>query len=463
MQVHPFFSFKRVQAVLVVALLGLALFLALNRFFDHDEFEAVHTAWKMMHGERIYIDFANQHHPLFYYVLMPFLWVFGETTRAILIMRAFMWLMYVGLLLLTYRMARRVAEEHTATLSALLLGSMLVFLHKAIEIRPDVPQVLFGTVAFLLFAMYIQRGERNHLFASAIFMGISFLFLQKALFVLIVIGAVLLYEAYRAHSLKDALQYAAVVALVQLPYVLYLIFSGASAAYIEWAWVMNIKLNVHFPAYPVIAGTLTDNAPVWLFYAVGLLFALKNKLVKVYAAASIALLASVLAVPAPSPQYFMAALPFVAIVAATGLKELCGERERMFVAVSSITVLIPVVVTAYGMANAFSGALYNTKQLERINYVLSVATPADYVYDGDIQFNVYRKDLDFFWFSVSPKAGQLSTYQAWKGHDYDIVELIDEKRPKIISDYTIKKSLGDPRIVGHYTQSEKYGDIYIRQ
>jgi len=115
------------------------------------------------------------------------------------------------------------------------------------------------------------------------------------------------------------------------------------------------------------------------------------------------------------------------------------------------------------MTSAFSGALYNTRQLEKINYVLFLTRPDDLVYDGDIQFNVYRGDLDFIWFSVSPREGQLSTYQKWKGYRYDILELIDEKKPKVISDYVIKKMLADPRISNHYGQSERYSDLYIRR
>jgi hypothetical protein len=60
---------------------GLAFAGAWLRVFDHDELEAVHTAWKMWTGERIYIDFFQHHHPLFYRLLIPVLDLFGAKLR----------------------------------------------------------------------------------------------------------------------------------------------------------------------------------------------------------------------------------------------------------------------------------------------------------------------------------------------------------------------------------------------
>ncbi len=59
--------------ILSFASLSIIFYQTLNKHFNHDEFEAVHSAWKIQHGEKIYIDFFQQQHPLLYYLLVPIL------------------------------------------------------------------------------------------------------------------------------------------------------------------------------------------------------------------------------------------------------------------------------------------------------------------------------------------------------------------------------------------------------
>jgi hypothetical protein len=46
----------------------LSILIVLNsafRFFDHDEFEYLHTTWYLQQGDLPYRDFYQNHHPLF--------------------------------------------------------------------------------------------------------------------------------------------------------------------------------------------------------------------------------------------------------------------------------------------------------------------------------------------------------------------------------------------------------------
>ncbi len=67
---NPKGVFKRIDyTVLLWALLGVLLclifFNSLNREFDHDEFEAIHSAWKVLQG------YAASHHPKARSVMLP--------------------------------------------------------------------------------------------------------------------------------------------------------------------------------------------------------------------------------------------------------------------------------------------------------------------------------------------------------------------------------------------------------
>jgi hypothetical protein len=92
---------------------------------------------------------------------------------------------------------------------------------------------------------------------------------------------------------------------------------------------------------------------------------------------------------------------------------------------------------------------------------LPKTTPSDYVYDGDIQFNVFRRDIDFFWFSVRPKNGALETYKTIRNYDYGIYSDIEKFKPKVISKMwldTKNKIISD-----NYEKSPVYGDLLIRK
>jgi hypothetical protein len=103
----------------------------------------------------------------------------------------------------------------------------------------------------------------------------------------------------------------------------------------------------------------------------------------------------------------------------------------------------------------------NAAQIEKINYVLSITGPEDFVYDGKVAFNLFRKDIDFFWFSVRPDKA-LATYQTMTQYNYDIYELIEKFRPKIISDCQIQ-NIRHEAVASHYIQSDKFENLFIRK
>lgn len=105
----------------------------------------------------------------------------------------------------------------------------------------------------------------------------------------------------------------------------------------------------------------------------------------------------------------------------------------------------------------------NAEQLKKIEYVLSITRGNDYAYDGNILFNIFRKDADFYWYSTDPdpRMGTLETFQIMTGYHYDIYERIDRVKPKVISNYYIG-NMEDHRIKNHYERSKQYADLFIR-
>ena len=102
----------------------------------------------------------------------------------------------------------------------------------------------------------------------------------------------------------------------------------------------------------------------------------------------------------------------------------------------------------------------NARQIAVIEYVLSTTQPNDYVYDGDIDFNVFRPDLDFFWFSLGDGGG-LATYRTLHPYVYNVYHLIKKYHPKVISTYHINP--GNRYIQNHYQFSRQFHQLEFRR
>jgi len=118
-------------------------------------------------------------------------------------------------------------------------------------------------------------------------------------------------------------------------------------------------------------------------------------------------------------------------------------------------VLIPVIFIAAMLFHS------NHRQLERVGYVLENTGEHDPVYDGDIQFNLFRPDLHYFWYSI--KNGGLRTYNKITGNkfgDYDILKLILEKQPKLISGCCFNM---DGAEISKIYKKTPYKNLYIKK
>ncbi|MFQ5686138.1 MAG: ArnT family glycosyltransferase [Candidatus Scalindua sp.] len=432
------------------------LFISLNRWFDCDEFEAIHSSWKILRGEKIYIDFFQNHHPFFYYQMLPVIAIFKESIATIIALRIMVFLMLLLIFIVTYLISIRVFGKETGIISVVLLATTLIFITPAIEIRPDVPQTLFGLLSVLLLIDYFENKSVKYLALSSFFLGLSFLFLQKAVFLILLTGGILLVDAYRKNiNGRNLLLYLVVFVITIAPYFTYLLHTNSFSSYIMFGWIINMKYLNQFSPFGYLKIAFRENTMLWCFWLLGFLFFTDTPDQKRLRVLSLGLFIFIFFVRSPYKQYLMMAMPLVAILSANAINSIFRKNTKMFLVVLIISIILPCYVLLCRKEKPS-----NRKQLEKINYVLSVTDKEDYVYDGDTLFNVFRKDIDFFWLSVSPKY-HLETYKTITQYDYDIYELIDKYKPKVISNYHIG-NMWDKRISKHYVQSDKYEDLFIR-
>jgi 4-amino-4-deoxy-L-arabinose transferase-like glycosyltransferase len=450
-------STEQLTWLMIVGIAALVIVLSLQRRFDRDEFEAIKSAWMIFSGERIYVDFFQHHHPFLYYLLTPLFTLFGETRIMLFAARALMLGFIFGTLVAVHSLAHHLFSRQVATVSLLFLLCVTMFIEASIEVRPDVPQAFFGLLSVLLLYRYFDSRHRLLLLLSSFSLGLGFLFLQKLIVLIFVVHAVLLYRVIRGQlRLSLLLEFSAVLFATWGGYCLYLAATGQLSEY----WFFNFEFNLATLGPPVhqtrlLFQHIADfNAIVLLGLLLGL-FSTRTQGQRELVLMGIMLLGFAVFYRTQFGQYYLVALPLVAIIAANGWETI---SQRHFAA--GIACLVVAFISAAVVYVMEIRLKKNHKQLARVDYVLENTSVSSYVYDGDRKFNLFRKDLDFFWFGV--RQGELlDKYRMLTGYEYDIYELIEKHKPTIISNYEIE-NMEHPAIQNRYQKVPAFENIYLR-
>jgi len=449
---------KAVFFITFAIIFSVVMLNVLHRGFNRDEFESLHSAWEISRGAKIYVDFFQNHNPLLYYLLVPIIKTSGENIRTIFAARFFVFLFFLLTILSTYLLGKIVFDKSTALYSVLILSSMPLFVQKAIEIKPDIAMIACLMLSIYLLFKYFHNKKYSLLIFSAIISGMAFLFLQKAVSFVFFIHLIILYKIIRRkYPFKSLILFSLIFLATLFPYALYLLLSHSLQAYITFPvkftmiWLSNHSHKLTFIEYFF----RWMNPVLTFFFGLGLIAFLKSEDQKILGGLSLGLLLSLFTYALVAPQYYMPALPFIALIVANVLKK-SFNKQNIALFASLCLIIVPQIYHVYDRGNRSPG---NKPSLQRVQYVLENTRPTDFVYDGHANFNIFRKDIDFFWFVLDFYRGALFAYKRLVLYNYDVYDLIESKKPKIISSRLI--NIKDPRIIRCYIQSPKYKDLYI--
>lgn len=431
-----------------------------------DEFEHVHSAWYIIQEYLPYTDFFQHHHPLFWYLIAPIILIFGESVKSLIIIRLIMFLMTLGIAYLVYLIAIRITKsKEVGLLSVWLLLTMRMFITTSLEIRPDVPQVFIGLISIYFLICMFQTDNKKYMILSGFVASVSFLFLQKTIFLLVSYSMLFLFKFLKGKLSIQSITYF-VISFLFLPilYTGYLIYSGAFKEYVFTNWILNMHGSFSFSAIITLTARFTQYIFFWLLSAVSVVLIFREKPnsdeMKTIAFIGLVLFLSVFLVRTPYRQYFMPAIPLLSITNGYIIKYFCDRFNLNVIYKLVIIISVTILPTIFHLRQAIISD--NIHQLEKINFILQNSQDSDYVYDGQLRFNLYRQDLHYFWYSLKNNRG-LDTYNSLtdnKYGDYDICDLIMSKRPKFISDYLLNFSECGLDVLYEKT---KYSGIYIRK
>jgi len=428
---------------IIIAFLAMLFLLnSINRYYGHDEFEHVHSSWYIENGQAPYRDFFQNHHPLLWVALLPFLKIFGHAIGTLVVLRIFIVIISFGIAVLVYRLAVFTTQSREVGLySVILLLSMVMFVKKGIEIRPDIPQVFFGLLSVYYLIRFLERKTPfTFLVLSGLSASVSFLFLQKTVFLIMAFVLIFFLKGrQKLISLKHVAIFTGSFLLPILVFVGYLVSTKSLQDYILTNWMMHIFHMRSFSPGNVLLSSLLMNTAFWILFILSCWTILIMKRgfyeLDVISIIGIVLFLTTFLVKHPYEQYYVFPVTLISITNANlinGLFSRYKSQRKRKTAILLAILVIPVVIISVMIFNS------NQSQKRKIHYVLENSVCSDYIYDGDIQFNVFRKDLHFFWYSIRNQG--LKTYNKithGKFADYDACRLIKSKKPKFISDFQL--------------------------
>jgi hypothetical protein len=438
---RPDFAFLKTRRgkflfVILVFLALLTLALSVNRIFWDDEIEHIHASWYVQQGQVPYRDFFEHHHPLFWYLLAPVLALCGEGLMMLAIARLLILLMAAGIAWLTWRISRLAGgNAETAWLAVAILFANFLFIPCVMEIRPDIPMVFLALAAVERLLVFMKEVKPTQLLAAAFLVALSFLFLQKVIFLFP--AAVVLLCAWRITGKIPStllLKTAAVFLLPLFLFAAWLVFAGAFQDYFLCNWLLNVNRQGAFSRWLVVGRLALVNIVFWLSLLPALVSALRSEkssaAMKVVTWFGFTTLAALFLLPNPADRHFLLALPLLSVIAGAWAGERChfplrGRWHKIYL--SGLLLLPLPFLTALNFP-------LNGVQLGKFAYVLRQTTPYEKVLDGRNEFNLFRPDVHYFWFNVA--LGVLEDYRRSGGGrhaDYDLCRLIREQKPVFIS------------------------------
>ncbi|MEO8197488.1 MAG: hypothetical protein ABI689_12305 [Thermoanaerobaculia bacterium] len=384
-------------AFLIAAAIVLLVLVSVNREFQVDEVEHIHTAYNLRDGRLIYRDFVQVHPPLLYVLLYPFVDPDDPVSsyRLARVFSATVLLATIGLLAWC---AHRLAGRRAATVAAGLALFQTTLIERGIEVRGD------GLLALLVMAALASElsprpraGVWRFAF-QGLMLGLGLLVTLKALFPLALFGLHWLWTAARRRRLDAVLLPIAACFLPLLVTVALTLHFGNLREFVQQSLLdagsagLGAKERATFSPLPYLIHEGRRNLA--FFVIVLCAVAIELRALRSSGAStserrfvlwlSAGLFASLWANPFPWPYVQVTVLPFLVVLAATAMVRFVDEHAgRMNVSLvrwlPAIALLLVALTATPRLAAKSLPA--TSAQLDTLREVQRVSAPDDRFFD----------------------------------------------------------------------------------
>ena len=407
--------------------------LAYKIILSADEREHLYCSYLVWRGEIPYRDFFEHHHPLLWYIFAPLLIFFHNTPWIWFIIRGFTIILLLITAYFVYKIARLIDDDkERALVSAVLYCSFYAVQYVAFSFRPDNLMLLLFVAGVYYFFCYVAYEKKRYLIGSYFLFLLSFLALQKILFMLIVMGGIVFFLPRLHKNLGLELKMLLLPILGFALFLGYWYYHGVLKDYFELNFILNMKIKiVAYERSPLVWGG--NLLGLWFSY---LLFKKANYYLKAVIILFLGTLCS-LACYAHWLHYWFPIYPFLAIIITKGGERLFKNNYRWF------WILLWFFENVFVMVNLYNYKLVNLSSFSQSTAtVLNLTDEDDLIIGSDIWVGGLRKSaLGYYWgvWTISQLDYKLFHRREWP----DINLIIKTRHPRIVANYVFMSCLSE--------------------
>ncbi len=404
---------------------------------DHDEYEHLYSSYLMLEGQVPYRDFFQHHHFLYWIFLAPFVKNFPDTSSLLYIGRS----LSLGAVLITAFYTYKISvlkggDRKSVFLFVTVLLSIDMIVQSGLLVRPDIFMIAAFFSGLYYYIIYLKNKNIFPLILSFLLFLASFLFLQKAVFLLFGTCICVVCQLYtKKMPVRDFL-IALALPLLLLAYLVYFMLQEhVLVDYFELNWLFNFKISMEYG---------------WVLLKLSLLFcsmALIWAEVRIIQKASFQLTSVIFfffcvfftLLPTPYEQYYLPFFPFIVIAFSCSFSMLQDRKIK-----NAIVSLLFLLVFYNAAFEASSFVMDDTNVCAKREYdiVLRVTAEDEEILGSHEICPVRRDMLGYYWHNL--ELSQLDKKHFSRGKElYDIPGLIMKKSPKVVWADFVTEYLGD--------------------
>ena len=266
---------------IVFYLVAVAVFYALvTAYFptqNGDNIEHIHSSFMVAIGQVPYRDFFQHHNPLLWYLFAPLTKLFEYDTTIAEVACLVSLLVFLKSLVYVYRIVYELYNDKFWGLAAAAMVAAPGYKLYAIDLRPDNYMIFCLMGGLYYFIRYLKYHKGKELTIAFVWMTVSFLFAQKALFPLFVLGIMGLWFWYD-NKIKTADMGRALVLpfLLLMGFLGYLCYYDMVGLYYDCNYTFNLALEQGFEKTRIATFPIWIKILVWLGWG-GIIVALLRK------------------------------------------------------------------------------------------------------------------------------------------------------------------------------------------
>lgn len=394
-----------------------------------DNIEHIHSSFLIAQGQVPYRDFFQHHNPLMWYLFAPLVNLFAYNATVTEVVCLISLLVCLKSLVYVYKIGSEfLCDKRWALVMAAAIVAPSYKLY-AVDFRPDNYMVFALMGGIYYYFSYLKEHKTASLVIAFVWFFVSFMFAQKAVFPLFVLGCSGLYFWYVKEIETADMLKALVLPIIGVGlFVAYLCYYDMLELYYASNYTFNLNLVDGFDMHKIVELPPFMAVLVWIGFA-GMIAACvyKNKYWILLAVLFVTEFIQRKFYFSPYSYYYWLLIYFAA---------LCGVPLLARITFKNTLWLWVSIVGLYFVfykAMFFYTEVIKTQSERKYlpDYIARSISPCDYVFNGDgMMYNIFGKDPSYYWQLI----GQLDVIGEQTGiaPKPNMNELILKLKPKFV-------------------------------